>query len=92
MPRVPYVIFPFDEIQTLVAELCPSGDLTELHERIEPQAERIKRLPLDHPERQLLALLRLRASCLPSDWYGAPVRLNDLRYWCLIQSSCPLSA
>lgn len=92
MPRAPYVMFPFDEIRSLVAERCPTGELSLLHEELEPEAERITGLPLDHPERQLLALLRLRATFIRSPLYRTPDRLNDLRSWMMLQSGRPLSA
>jgi hypothetical protein len=92
MSPTPYVMFPFDEIRSLVAERCPTGDLSGLHEELEPEAERIKALPLDHPERQLLALLRLRATFIWSPLYRTPDRFNDLHMWMMMQSGCPLSA
>lgn len=92
MSEKPYVIFPWDEIRAYVATHCPTGNLSEMLPKLEADSLRIKELPLEAAERQLLALLRLRASCLPSDWYGAPSRVNDLRYWCMLQRSCPLAA
>lgn len=88
----PYVTFPWEAIRALVAELCPDGDLDKLLPILEADQARIRALPIDDPSRQLLAALRLRATCLPSEWYGSPSRINNLHYWLGLQRCCPLSA
>ncbi len=90
----PYVIFPMDAALALAAQLSPQLDCDLIHRALEDEAASIASMPLDAPQRQLLAALRWRARWLanPSSKDRREPRDNDVRHWLTLQSGCPLNA
>lgn len=90
----PYVIFPMTAALELAERISPRRDCDEMFAALEARAEEIAAMPLDAPERQLLAALRWRAR-----WYSDPElratrapRHDDVHHWLNLQSGCPLNA
>lgn len=86
------IVFDWDAMRAIAANLSPSGDLNVLHNALEAQSDSIKQLSLDDPKRQLLAALRLRARYISGPFYAKADQQGGLACWLAMQSSRSLDA